>query len=507
MSRLEIIKHSNLACGEADLVTKVNDGKIDVMKDTFGSNSTENLEMAVSLPDDWMRIRRRNDLAAAEKEHVVHSAQETSASESADESDQAKTQVETADEAPEASDTAPEASDTALKASDTVPEASDTVTVATAPLDFKHVVKRQSRGFAPEEEPVELLAEDLAAASTDDVLDEAEPIDSEIAQEADPVIPTPVEEVDVFEAEDALADHSDFDAAYEYERSGDEDTVDDPAFPSLDEDEIDETPLRLISELAAQAPDAFAQGQSDAMTTDVDTWHMIPGVSIGAQRGARLTRSPLSVLDVFRADPIAKGFDLLRTRLMRTIRVRGWKKIAIAAPTRQCGTTFTAVNLALSLSRVPGSRTVLMDMNQRTPGLADALSVSTDRKLNSFLAAETSLEGYFLRPSSTLALGLADAPCAYASELLHDPLTSEVLDNMIEELDPDLVLYDLPPILEYDDFAAFMPQVDGVLLVTDGTQTLPDHISACERIMDGQTDLLGVVLNRSRTSGQGDLVA
>jgi len=72
---------------------------------------------------------------------------------------------------------------------------------------------------------------------------------------------------------------------------------------------------------------------------------------------------------------------------------------------------------------------------------------------------------------------------------------------MTESLQPDVVLYDLPPVLAYDDLAAFLPQVDGVLLVADGTQTTASQIVACEKILNGQTRLLGVILNRASRAG------
>ena len=56
------------------------------------------------------------------------------------------------------------------------------------------------------------------------------------------------------------------------------------------------------------------------------------------------------------------------------------------------------------------------------------------------------------------------------------------------------------PVLEYDDLTAFLPQVDGVLLVADGTQTTAAHLAACEKMLLGHTQLLGVVLNRARNA-------
>lgn len=274
------------------------------------------------------------------------------------------------------------------------------------------------------------------------------------------------------------------------------------------------TPKRPVRRVAAKKPVEAETSQkplSDAAPSvwegrqTGDEWSQLRRIELGAQiDGKPVRQGEPQLVEYCRVDPIANGFDLLRTRLVRTIRAYGWKRIAVVSPTRRCGTTFTAANLALSLARVKGSRTVLVDLNQRDPGLADALGVAQANNLDGYLRAETPLEEYFVRVGSTLAIGLADAPAAFAAERLHDPLTAEVLDEMTEVLHPDLVIYDMPAMLAHDDLAAFMPQLDGVLLVTDGTQTTPEHISACERILDGHAPLLGVVLNRAREDvGEG----
>ena len=66
----------------------------------------------------------------------------------------------------------------------------------------------------------------------------------------------------------------------------------------------------------------------------------------------------------------------------------------------------------------------------------------------------------------------------------------------------DVALFDLPPVLHNDDVAAFLPQVDGVLLVSDGSQTTARHLKACEKMLAGHTQLLGVVLNRARSEDE-----
>jgi MinD-like ATPase involved in chromosome partitioning or flagellar assembly len=238
-------------------------------------------------------------------------------------------------------------------------------------------------------------------------------------------------------------------------------------------------------------------GHSLVSETLVDMWDALELVVPDAQAHAR-AGAPL--VDYHRDHPTAKAFDLLRTRLMQALRKNSWSRIAIVAPTTGCGATFTAVNLALSLARVPGSRSVLVDLDQRKPGVASALGLTGDWPIGEFLSGRRLVEEHMIRCSDTLALALNTQTNQNASEQLHDEITAAVLQDTEEELSPDVVLYDLPAMLEYDDLAAFLPQVDGVLLVSDGTRTTKAQIEECERILDGQTQLLGVVLNRGRDS-------
>ena len=204
----------------------------------------------------------------------------------------------------------------------------------------------------------------------------------------------------------------------------------------------------------------------------------------------------------FRATDVSQAFDLLRTRLRQTVKQNGWINIAVVSPTAGCGNTFTTANLAASLSRVPSSRTVLMDFNMRNPGLAKALDMDASQtgNLRDFLAGDVAISDYILRVSDTLAIGLGATPLANAAEIMQDPATATSLAEMRAALNPDIVLYDMPPLLTYDDSSAFLPQLDGVLLVSDGTQTMAKHLAECERVLDGQVPLLGVILNRARAS-------
>lgn len=232
--------------------------------------------------------------------------------------------------------------------------------------------------------------------------------------------------------------------------------------------------------------------------TDTDIWQSLPLAR--SDLGPELLGDAVGVVSSLRHDPAARAFDLLRTRLVQTLKSNGWKNVAIASPTPGCGSTFSAVNLALSLSRVPHSRTVLMDLDLANPEISSLIGVGGTADAHYFLRGRIAPQDYFLRLSDRLAVGVSQHVYPDSSDLLHNPICAQALERMHDDLSPDVVIYDLPPILAQDDLAAFLPHVDGVLLVADGTKTTARHISDCERILRGHTELLGVVLNKARKS-------
>ncbi len=269
-------------------------------------------------------------------------------------------------------------------------------------------------------------------------------------------------------------------------------------------------PLRKVTDQADFLPDAqpaapayapmAKEAPNDLQVVDAPEaprWQDLKLVEPGSER-ARSAAMP--VVDQARDSAAVCAFNQLRTKLRQTTRQHGWKNIAVTAPTSGCGNTFTAVNLALSLSRITSSRTVLMDMNMRNPGVATAFDVRAPGPLNDYLNGGVAMTDHMVRCSDSLALGLNSDPDADASEILQDPATLRTLERMHAALCPDLVIYDMPPMLVYDDLSAFLPQLDGILVVSDGTQTTARQLTECEQMLGGQVPLIAVILNRARRS-------
>ena len=263
------------------------------------------------------------------------------------------------------------------------------------------------------------------------------------------------------------------------------------ALAKRDLDELDEAPVIAPANAPLMLKKAYIAAPQAPRWQDLK--FAVPG-----EKRARTAAMP--VVDSHRDSPTVRAFDLLRTRLRQTTQEHGWRNIAVVSPTKGCGNTFTAVNLALSLSRVPGSRTVLMDMNLRNPGVAKAFDMQAPGNMHDLLAGKMPLQQHLQLVSDTLALGMGDAADENAAETLQDPNTADTLEKMRAALRPELVIYDMPAMLAYDDVSAFLPQLDGILLVSDGTRTMAKQLRECERMLDGQVPLLGMVLNRARAN-------
>jgi protein-tyrosine kinase len=200
---------------------------------------------------------------------------------------------------------------------------------------------------------------------------------------------------------------------------------------------------------------------------------------------------------------VAGHFDLLRARLLLLAAANHWSRIAITSPTPGCGKSFVAANLALSLSRLPACRTLLMDLDLRAPSLASMFGLSEFPPLANFLLGQEPLEGQVCRLGSNLAVALNGQAVPRSYEILQDPAAIATLNDLQKQLQPDVTLFDMPPASESDDVLGMAPHLDAILLVVDGTATSPEDIRRCTMLLDGHIPLAGVVLNKALDRGLG----
>lgn len=197
-----------------------------------------------------------------------------------------------------------------------------------------------------------------------------------------------------------------------------------------------------------------------------------------------------------RDDDITRRFDLLRTLLSDVIEEHGILRLGVTAPTSGSGTSFVAANLALAMARRPSTRVILSDMNLRRPGLARMFGATPPAPLTEMLTGSRRDRDQLRLFGANLALLLNTHPVESSAELLQEPSTASALRDMRQRFAPTLEIYDLPPVLDRDDVLAFLPQLDGVLLVADGKRNTAAQLRAAEELLNGRTRLVAVVLNR-----------
>jgi Mrp family chromosome partitioning ATPase len=202
-----------------------------------------------------------------------------------------------------------------------------------------------------------------------------------------------------------------------------------------------------------------------------------------------------------KSDPAHVAFDALRTRLLKALHDNRWSRIAITSPSKGCGKTMVACNLAFSLARQPETRSMLFDLDLRVPQLARRLGLRDGPAIESYLGGEIPPGKYLRRAGPNLALGLNAARVWNSAELIQSRRVAATLAATWELYRPNVVLFDMPPMLTSDDVLAFLPNVDGVLLVVGGGETKAREIEECERLMAEHTNFLGVVLNKAEDSG------
>lgn len=247
--------------------------------------------------------------------------------------------------------------------------------------------------------------------------------------------------------------------------------------------------MQVVNVRDDHSPEADPVGDR---ASEVDAWARIPPVTLDHRHLARNR-----IISYGRHDPAHVAFDLLRTRLTQALKARGWTRVAITSPSKACGKTFVAGNLALSLARQPSCRTLLLDLDLRIPSLARVLGIRTTAQPVDFLTGRCPPEALLRRVAPNLLIGPGRQPFPDSAELLQEPSAVRALNGLRTLFAPDVILYDLPPALACDDVIAFLPQVDCVLLVAGGGISSAKEIRECERLIDGQSPLLGCILNKA----------
>jgi Mrp family chromosome partitioning ATPase len=194
----------------------------------------------------------------------------------------------------------------------------------------------------------------------------------------------------------------------------------------------------------------------------------------------------------------AASFDVMRTNLLRTLRTNGWTRVAITSPTAGCGKTTVALNLAFSLARLADVKVLVVELDLRHPSMIAMLGQMPGQNFAGTLVSSKQDLSQIRRSGKNLAFALTSKPLESPAELLSAPRTADTIDDIEALLKPDVVLFDMSPMLANDDTIAFLDQVDCALMVTAAEETTVSEVERCGKDLSKHTQVLGVVLNKCR---------
>ena len=210
-------------------------------------------------------------------------------------------------------------------------------------------------------------------------------------------------------------------------------------------------------------------------------------------------------------DPAVKAtYNLLRTRVLQRMRSNNWHTLLVTSAGPGEGKTLTAANLAVSISRDVNQSVLLVDLDLSRSTVAKYLGFDIDVQagIGDFLAGNAEIPDIVYAPAEMERIAIIPnrEPVANASDLIGSPKMKELLAWLRKQSDQTIVIFDMPPVLVCDDVLAISPEIDAVLMVVAQGQT---DRKALEKAMDmlRDTEMLGVVLNKSSEHGGGDAYA
>jgi protein-tyrosine kinase len=191
-------------------------------------------------------------------------------------------------------------------------------------------------------------------------------------------------------------------------------------------------------------------------------------------------------------------FDVMRTKMLYQMRENKWRRVAITSPGPLCGKTMVSINLAFSLARQSDLKVMVVELDMRRPSMAKVLDLKNKHLFAKVLEGTAEPQDHIVRCGTNLAFATNHSPAYNSAELLQGKDGAAVLDAIETLYQPDVMIFDMPPMRVSDDTMAFLDQVDCGLLIAAAESTTLEEVDTFEKQMASRTNVMGVVLNKCR---------
>jgi capsular exopolysaccharide synthesis family protein len=253
-------------------------------------------------------------------------------------------------------------------------------------------------------------------------------------------------------------------------------------------------PVRVTTHIARTEPTSAAVPTS---APDVSTKLVIEEFAETVSRSVPDTQSVpnLSLPD---APGISDQFSKVATALYNGQMANGTKVVLVSSAVKGEGKTFTALNLALTLSGSFRRRVLLIDADMRKPSVHRHLNLSDESGLAEALRADADRKVTLARVSPNLSVLVAGKPLADPMSTLSSARMQRIIQDAAAQF--DWVIIDTPPAASTPDANLISRWADGVLLVIRANTT---PSAAVQNAIDalGKDRILGVILNHWAAEG------
>jgi capsular exopolysaccharide synthesis family protein len=242
---------------------------------------------------------------------------------------------------------------------------------------------------------------------------------------------------------------------------------------------------------------------NEAATLIADKAEAVPATRLEIEEGKptrRLVKTSQS--DIPLPPRAVEAYGSLRTRVMRLQGSKGIRSLMLTSSVPSEGKTLTALNLAVSCSKLHNLRILLVDGDLRSRGLSRLLKIPESPGLSDFLGGKVSADKAVLPTEHenlfVLGAGLLNGQ---PSELFASHLWPEFVAWASQSY--GIVIVDAPPIHALSDAELISAGCDGVLVVVRALSTARDMAQKCVSRID-KRKLVGIVFNGLPSSPDND---
>lgn len=232
------------------------------------------------------------------------------------------------------------------------------------------------------------------------------------------------------------------------------------------------------------------QKQSGGEIIYTHTQQIIPNLEVIRDR---------RVVAMQKHDPIADYFRMLRTKILKQMRANEWNSFAVTSPSRGVGKSMIATNLAISIAMEVNQTVLLVDFDLRIPKLSWYFDLDVKYGLIDYLLDDVPLNQILFNPGIERLVVLPGRGATMASsEIVSSPKMKQLVTDIKNRYKSRIIIFDMPPVLAVDDVLASSEYYDAILLVVEDGISKADEITKSLQML-GNTNLLGVVLNKSQS--------